>query len=286
MKKILSIIVLKKILLIALLLLFSSVNAATTTATSTNWDSAAALKRVNNVGSKILKANNINYDIQFKVSDTDDINAYANINKEIYVYRGLLEFVNNDDELAGVISHEMGHIINGHCAKQTVLATGIATATSVINVSETTKAVGQTLATSKISRNDEYEADLTGVDLMTKGGYNPLGMVSLLQKISQSYMDIMQSHPSGEKRVLNAYDYVNYNYPTYVKKGYSTDSYKKALTQIQPTLDKRAANKSLAKKYEKEQKKLIAKKEKRAQKMSKTSTVWDGYYSTLTLMAR
>ncbi len=270
----------KKILSIFILMLFSVSFAATS-----NWDSAAALKRVNSVGGKILKANGINYNIQFKVSDTDDINAYANINKEIFVYRGLLEFVDNDEELAAVISHEMGHIINGHCAKQTVLATGIATAASLINVSNTTKAVGQELATSKISRNDEFEADITGVDLMTKGGYNPLGMVSLLQKISQSYIDILESHPSGEKRVLNAYDYIDYNYPNYVKKGYSTTSYKQALNTIKPTLEKRNNSKNLMKKYQKEQKKLIAKKEKRLKKMSKTSTVWDGYYSTLLLMA-
>jgi len=268
-------------LLLAAMIFLSGISFAQ----ATNWDSAQALKRVNNVGKKILKANNVNYNIQFKVSDTDDVNAYANINKEIYVYRGLLEFVDNDEELAGVISHEMGHIINGHCAKQTVLATGIATAASMVNVNSLTKAVGQELATSKISRNDEFEADLTGVDLMTKAGYNPLGMVSLLQKISSSYIDIMQSHPSGEKRVLNAYDYINYNYPTYIKKGYTTASYKTAVGVIKPTLDKRKASKKLTKKYEKEQKKLLAKKEKRSKKMAKTSTIWDGYYTTLQLMA-
>lgn len=275
----------KKIFL-AFLTLFFSVSLAATTAAKTNWDSASALKRVNTVGGKILKANNINHNIQFKVSDTEDVNAYANVNKEIYVFRGLLEFVENDQELAAVIGHEMGHIINGHCAKQTVLSTISATAISMTNASDLTKSVGQELASSKLSRNDEFEADLTGIDLMSKTGYNPLGMVSLLQKISTSYIDIMQSHPSGEKRVLNAYDYINYNNPKAIKGGYPTESYKKALASIQPTLDKRAKNKKLMAKYEKEQKKLIKKKEKRASKMSKTSTVWDGYYSTLQLMAQ
>ena len=75
--------------------------AATTT---TNWDSAANLKRVNTIGTKLLKANNLPDGITFKVSDEDTVNAYANINKEVYVYRGLLEAVENDDELAGVIA--------------------------------------------------------------------------------------------------------------------------------------------------------------------------------------
>jgi putative metalloprotease len=78
----------------------------------------------------MLKANNVNYPIEFKVSDEEDVNAYANLDKEIYVYKGLLEFVDNDEELAGVIGHEMGHIINGHCAKQGVLGVAIALITN------------------------------------------------------------------------------------------------------------------------------------------------------------
>jgi len=268
-----------KKLVIAIFLMLSSL------ALATDWDSAAALKRVNTIGSKILKANNINHTIEFKVSEEDTINAYANIDKEVFVYKGLLEYVDTDDELAGVISHEMGHIINGHCAKQGVLNSIIATIGSIFKPTTTagtvTNQIGQQLASSKISRNDEFEADLTGVDLMTKGGYNPLGMVSLLSKISQSYLDILQSHPSGEKRIQNAYDYVNYNYPSYVKKGYSTTSYKNALAMMKTTLDKRANSEAEMNKYKKTQEKLLLKKQKREKKMQATNTAWDGYYQTL-----
>ena len=254
-------------------------------ALAVDWDSEAALKRVNTIGTKILKANNINHSIEFKVSEEDTVNAYANIDKEIFVYKGLLEYVDTDDELAGVISHEMGHIINGHCAKQGVLNSVIATVASLFKPKTTagtvTNQVGQQLAASKISRNDEFEADLTGVDIMTKGGYNPLGMVSLLSKISQSYIDILQSHPSGEKRIQNAYDYINYNYPSYVKKGYSTTSYKNALTMMQSTLNKRENSEVEMNKYKKAQEKLLVKKQKREKKMQGASTAWDGYYQTL-----
>ena len=266
----------KKIMAIFTLMMFSACFAA-----ATNWNSEAALKRVNTIGTKILKANNVNHPIEFKVSDTDDINAYADINKEIHVYRGLLEYVDDDNELAGVISHEMGHIINGHCAKQGILNAGIATVASVTTKNEVVSAVGQQLAASKISRSDEFEADLTGVDLMTKGGYNPLAMVSLLNKISGNYIDILESHPSGEKRIMNVYNYIEYNYPDRIKKGYTTDSYKKALSMITPNVEKRKSSKFQTWKYQREQKKLLAKKEKRAKKMQKKNTVWDGYFNTL-----
>ena len=269
----------KKILLVLSLLMFNF-------AFATDWDSAAALKRVNAIGSKLLKANNVNYDIEFKVSNEEDVNAYANINKEIYVYKGLLEFVDNDEELAGVIGHEMGHIINGHCAKQGVLNTGIAVVASMVTKNETVNAVGQQLAQSKLSRNDEFEADITGVDLMTKAGYNPLAMVSLLNKISgDAYIDILQTHPSGEKRILNAYNYIEYNYSSKLKNGYNTDSYKKALEMINPTLEKRKNSTRLTKKFNKQQEKLLKKKEKRAKKMQGTSSVWDGYFTTLQFLA-
>lgn len=270
----------KKVIAVFVLMMFNFCLAD-----ATNWNSAAALKRVNTIGTKILKANNINHSIDFKVSDTDDINAYADINKEIHVYRGLLEYVDDDNELAGVISHEMGHIINGHCAKQGILNAGIATVASMTTTNEIVSAVGQQLASSKISRHDEFEADLTGVDLMTKGGYNPLAMVSLLNKISGNYIDIMESHPSGEKRIMNVYNYIDYNYHDRLSKGYSTDSYKKALAMITPNVEKRNSSKWKLRKYEREQKKLLAKKEKRAKKMQGTSTVWDGYYTTLQYLA-
>ena len=50
---------------------------------ATDWNSDEALERVNSIGNKILKANNVNFDIEFKVSEEEDVNAYANINKEI-----------------------------------------------------------------------------------------------------------------------------------------------------------------------------------------------------------
>lgn len=273
----------KKIVLTLMMVLLCSVSVF-----ADNWDSAAALKRVNTIGNKIINANGIGQNITFKVSDQADVNAYANINKEVYVYRGLLEYVSNDDELAGVISHELGHILNGHCAKQGVLNTGVnILANATAQVTNTTVAgIGQQLASSKISRKDEFEADLTGVDLMTKAGYNPLAMISVLNKICGNYIDIMQTHPSGEKRLLNIYNYVEYNYPAKLKTGFNSDSYKKALLFIDPIVQKRKASEKLTKKFTKEQQKLLTKKQKRMEKVSRKSTIWDGYYATLQLMAQ
>ena len=253
-----------------------------------DWNSEAALKRVNTIGTKLLQTNGVQQEIEFKISEEEDVNAYANINKEVYVYKGLLEYVTNDQELAAVISHEVGHILNGHCAKQGVLNTGvnILAQKAAEKYNATAVAVGQQLTSSKLSRNDEFEADLTGVDLMIKAGYNPLAMISVLNKICGNYIDILQTHPSGEKRLMNIYEYVEYNYPEKVKLGFNSDSYTKSLLVILPNVNKRKVSEKLTKKHEKKQQKLLKKKEKRMKKLAKKTTIWDGYYSTLMLMAQ
>src|SRR5574344_527422 len=264
----------KKILLAFMLFVFSIFSAqtyATTTATSTNWDSAAAQKRINNIGAVIISRNCLPGGITFKVYSDTEINAYSNINKEVYVYKGLLQHVSNDEELAAVISHEIGHIINGHCAKQSLLTTAIYTIADTLapNSTSTAKTLSKDLAVTKLSRNDEFEADLTGVDLMKKAGYNPLAMISVLNKICGNYIDVLETHPSGEKRLMNIYNYIDYNYHSILKNGYDTQSYKNALAIITPNVKIR--NKA---KYVKQQKKLLAKRAKRYAKMAKSTNGW------------
>ena len=274
-----------KKILIAIFALFLGlqVNAATTTTTTTNWDSAAAQKRLNNIAYKLIKSNNLPDGISIKVSAEDEANAYANINKEIYVFKGMLNYATTDEEIASVIAHEMGHIINGHNAKQSILNTLIANITG-----DSSKSVGaaavQELSSAKLSRKDEFEADLTGVDLMVKAGYNPLSMISVLNKICGNYVDIISTHPSGEKRLMNIYDYVSYNYPEWIKKGYTTDSYKKANALISLNVEERNSSPRLTKKYEKQQEKLKKEKIKRAKKMLKSNNGWNSAYNTLLLL--
>ena len=265
----------------------ASAATTTTATTSTNWDSEASLKRVNTIGQKILKANNLPTTITFKVSDDESINAYANIDKEVYVYRGLLEYVENDFELAGVIAHELGHIVNGHCAKQTLINTAVSSLQPNLKSenANTSLQAAQTLSLLKITRSDEFEADRTAVDLMVKTGYTPLALISVLNKICGNYIDILETHPSGEKRLMNIYDYTNYNYPEKIKIGYTTDSYKKALTVINANLEERNASPRKLKKVQKEQEKYKKQQLKRAKRVAKSTNPWEQSYAVLQIMS-
>ena len=153
-----------KKIIIALFVLFLGlqVNAATTTTTSTKWDQAAMQKKLNNIAYVLIKKNNLPTGITIKASAEANANAYSNINKEIYVYKGLLDLTSDDAELAAVLSHEMGHIINGHCAKQTILNSVIANMAGSVKTETAGQAIGvaaaQQISTTKLSRKDEFEA--------------------------------------------------------------------------------------------------------------------------------
>lgn len=259
---------------------------AANAATTTDWTQKANVDRVNRIGKALLTKNNLPTKIEFKVIETDDINAFANADKQICVYTGLLKFVNNDAELAGVIAHEIGHIVNHHVAKQNVVGAVTATAIANANIDPRLK-VGMNSANNltmlKMSRTEEYEADITGVDLMTKAGYNPLAMVSVLYKIGGCYQDFVSTHPSGDKRTMYLYDYITYTYPAKAKLGYSTDSYKKFMAYASPIVKERNENPKKLASFNKSQEKLKAKRIKKMEKYKndKDSNGWDKSFNVL-----
>ena len=253
---------------------------------SSEWTTQANLNRVNKIGKALLEKNQLPAQVTFTVVETDEINAFANADNQICVYTGLLKYVNDDSELAGVIAHEIGHIVNNHVAKQSVINALTSTVISNANINQKFKTgaiVAQNLSMKKMSRTEEYEADITGVDLMTKAGYNPLAMVSVLYKISGNYIDIIQDHPSGDKRTMYLYNYITYTYPDKLKSGYNTESYKQFLNYAAPIVKDRNANPAKLNAFKKEQEKLKAKRLSKLEKY-KNSTNELGWQASLMML--
>ena len=287
----------KKILLFLLVAVFGiqlSTYAATTTTTPNNaakWTTENGLKKVQEIGTNILSKNSLPTQVTFTVVETDEINAFASGDKELCVYTGLLNYIDNDAELAGIIGHEIGHIVNNHVAKQSIFASLTQTTIQNSRLNSTAKSsvsLANDLVFLKVSRTDEYEADITGVDLMIKAGYNPLAMVSVLYKISGNYFDFTSDHPSGDKRTMYLYNYLTYAYPNIVKAGYNSDSYNKFLAYATPIVNERNADPKKLEKFNKEQAKLKAKREKKLEKYKKTTNTmgWDASYSLLKSFAQ
>jgi predicted Zn-dependent protease len=253
-----------------------------------DWTTATGIAKVNTIGYNLLLKNKLPDKIVFKVEEVDEVNAFANTKGEIHVYTGLLKFVSDDQELAAVISHEIGHIVNHHGAKQNTIASVGSALISVSGLSQgaqDTANIAGSVSLLKLSRTDEYEADITGIDLLVKAGYNPLAMISLLNSLNAggNTVDFLSTHPTGDKRTMNAYNYLFYAYPTQAKAAYNNASYEAFLAYAQPVVEKRNANEKALAKFNKQQKKLQGKRVKKMAKYQKQygTSAWDKAFITI-----
>jgi predicted Zn-dependent protease len=144
---------------------------------------------------------------------SDEVNAFCMAGGKIGVYSGLIEKVKvTDDELAAVMGHEIAHALREHVREQVsrqealkwvgVLAS-VATGSQIVgDLSDTVTNVTLTLPK---SREAEREADVIGVELAARAGYDPRAAVSLWKKMSQlgggRPPEILSTHPAPESRV-------------------------------------------------------------------------------------
>jgi Zn-dependent protease with chaperone function len=158
---------------------------------------------------------------QIKVVNASDINAFALPAGYMYVNRGLIQAARNEGELAGVLAHEMAHVALRHATHQASKAyatqTGVGVLGGLLGLGRGggTSAAIQNLIGSlalnalfqKFSRDDEYQADLVGSQIMHRAGYDPNDMVSffeLLQSMQRgnpsSVTQFFSSHPPPANR--------------------------------------------------------------------------------------
>jgi len=131
-------------------------------------------------------------DWHFFIVDAQEVNAFAVPGGYVYVNRGLIQRADQMDELAGVLGHEIGHVVRRHTVKQMEKAQGAnvgvtlaCVLTSICNSQVAGAAIniagGAVFA--RFSRQDEAEADAEGVKNTVRAGISPAGMVSMFQKL-------------------------------------------------------------------------------------------------------
>lgn len=271
-----------KKILVSLLVIFAvtlQVNAATT------W---VAKNRVSTVGQQLLTKNSITAKLTFKVVDGAADNSNAGKTKVVNISSDLLQYTGNDNEVAAAISNELGHIICCHADKSKLLnyvlsGSNLQTAAS----SSDTAAAGADYLSSKFSEKESEEADITGVNLMIKAGYNPLAMIVWITKQPGSALDIIKSQPNNFDRAMATYKYLYYAYPQKVKAGYSCQEYKIFLVSADNQMKKLTKNKSKLNKFKKEQARIIQEYQMNLQKYKTNGGLngWGVTYDLLTTPA-
>ena len=148
---------------------------------------------VNALGNRIAKLTSRgDLDWHFSVVNSGDVNAFALPGGFIYVNRGVLDRSDRMDELAGVLGHEIQHVVLRHSVKQMQQAQGADVGVTIACVltrvcnSQIAQAgidVAGTLVFAKFSRTDEIQADEGGFQNVMRAGISPRGMLSLFQKL-------------------------------------------------------------------------------------------------------
>ena len=168
-------------------------------------------ERVNRIGQRLAAVcgrNDISY--SFKGLNANEVNALACPGGFIYVFKGLLDYMPTDTELAGVLGHEVGHVAKKH----TVHSIEKQLWTSLILIAATRgQGLGLVQAAQQAlfagySRTDERGADKEGVNNTIKAGFNPYAMLITVQKLEDlskqgggANYGLFSSHPEPEERV-------------------------------------------------------------------------------------
>lgn len=158
------------------------------------WDNPPVQRYVNKVGRWLaLQTERPDLPWQFGVLDDDDVNAFAAPGGYVFITKGLLARMSNEAELAGVLAHEISHVLRKHHLQ--ALKKGARSELMADLANDAIKSQGGDPRLSKLvsagteiyarglDKQDEYEADRMGVVIAARAGYDPYGLPAVLQTL-------------------------------------------------------------------------------------------------------
>lgn len=157
------------------------------------YDDPELQQYVEEIGQALArKSHRPNLPWTFAIVDSPAINAFALPGGYIYVTRGLLAYLGDEAQLAGVLGHEIGHVTARHSVEQYTRATGAGIGMTIASIFfPATRPFGDLAATGvgiwflKYGRDDELQADRLGAEYAAQGGWNPDGVAGMLRTLSR-----------------------------------------------------------------------------------------------------
>ena len=170
---------------------------------------------VRQVGEKLVRssfASKSGYKFSFHViADPRTVNAFALPGGPVFVTEGLLRVLKGEAELAGVLGHEIAHVIARHSSERLAkqqLTQGLLSAVVVGSGDYSTAQIGQVVGSMinmKYGREDELESDRLGLRIMAEAGYDPRAMIRVMEALAQAsggsrQPEFVSTHPAPENR--------------------------------------------------------------------------------------
>jgi predicted Zn-dependent protease len=201
-----------------------------------------ATAAVQQVGQRIVQANGLDQKTQYRyqfhlLADDRTINAFALPGGQVFITQGLLKNLTSEAQLAGVLAHEVGHVVARHSAEQVAqsqLTQGLTGAAAIAAYDPNHPASGiakaaaaamiAKLVTLRFSRNDELEADKFAVRFTPQAGYNPSAMIGVMQTLEreaggQNPPEFLSTHPNPGNRIEELQKDIQQIYPQGVPAG-------------------------------------------------------------------
>lgn len=176
--------------------------------------------KIERIGNKLLKKverKAIKY--KFRVIETDEINAFAIAGGNIYVTTALLDFIDNEDQLAFVIGHEIGHVDRKHSALM-IQALALAS-TFGGSDAEMIASIAYNILSTPFTKYQEFDSDQAGAYFTYYAGYDPYASLKFFDKLSVKMEEeqqrnsstnidyIMRSHPWSKDRATRVKNYID-----------------------------------------------------------------------------
>jgi predicted Zn-dependent protease len=168
---------------------------------------------IDNIGQRIARVcHRPDWDYHFTAVDHESVNAIAVPGGYIFITRGMLEKLSTEAQLAGILGHEVAHVVARDSAAALSREYGMAILLGAIQAAGASgdamrvATYTKQILSLRYSRKDEQEADLAGMDYMVRAGYNPSGMVETMQILRDLQqvrpIEFFSTHPLPQNRMM------------------------------------------------------------------------------------